>query len=115
MDKNNLKYNEIAAWWERKRKTYNLILIGFSIFVIIWDYRYYSTFGTLTDYDLGGNIGRAIFLIIPSNIGYCLGGGFDAACKYYEQNLLNVYRHSLYWIGVTISILYVSMVLSPWT
>lgn len=110
-----MENKEIIKWWEGKRMIYNLILIGFAIFVIVWDYRYYSSIGTLTDYDLGGNIEKTVFLIILSNIGYCLGGGFDAACKYYEQSLLNVYRHSLYWIGVVISILYVSMILSPWT
>ena len=37
-----LKYKEIMEWWEKKRMFYNMTLIVFTIFGLIWDYRFYS-------------------------------------------------------------------------
>jgi len=110
-----MENKEIIKWWEGKRMIYNLILIGFAIFVIVWDYRYHSSIGTSIDYDIGEKVGTSIFYISMANVFYCLGTGFEFTCKYYEQDFSNSGRYFLYVLGILYSIIIITITISPVT
>jgi len=109
-----MKYTEIVNWWESKRKGYNLVLIGFSIFVLITEFRHQIEY----EIDLVDNFLWKIFFFIVwiggANIFYCLGSGFEITCKYYEKELSNTGRLSLYVFGIVVSVLWTLLGIISW-
>ena len=100
------KNNEIVNWWEGKRKAYNFILIGFSVFILVRDYRYHLRHEELLPPSIMMQIIFLIIWMIGANIFYCLGAGFETTCSNYKFDFTNKERWALFIFGILVSIIW---------
>lgn len=70
---NSYSLKETILWWEKKRLIFNLLIIGFSAFLIysFWDYPMRSIIGS------GAIITKAVLLILFMNLCYTIGWGVE--------------------------------------